>query len=296
MIHFGRSLILFSVSFLLTQCDSQSGATIGNFAKIANLPLYYSVAGDGFGEGAIYKISSLGRGEMSTSELVASGLDFPSGIAMDSSGLLYVAEKLPSPDGKVKVIDPATGTVEVLLSELHNPVSVGVDSFNRLYVVQSDSKFIQKQNAKGEMEDFNTDEIDLPRDIFIGILDEVYVTGLTDGVIAKISQDGQREVVTQDLVNPFGIALNLSNEMYTIVNNSGAEDGQLLKIGEGGDTVVVVDSLINPIALAHNNANGFFIIEGDPANRIINYSEKTGQLTVIIETDVNPFGLVMSPF
>jgi hypothetical protein len=71
-------------------------------------------------------------------------------------------------------------------------------------------------------------------------------------------------------------------------------EAAVAKVNEDS-TETVVDELVNPIAMAYNNAHGFFIIEGSPANRVVSYSLKTGNKTIVAETGPNPYAIVMSP-
>jgi len=77
---------------------------------------------------------SLVRVDPSTgsSRVVLSGLEYPNGLAVDNSGMAYVAEQI---SGKVRRVDPDTGEYEVVATGLYNPNGVALSpDQNTLYV------------------------------------------------------------------------------------------------------------------------------------------------------------------
>ncbi len=280
-----------------TACGEGSGSSVGKFTRDANFPLYFSISGTRLGDGSVYKIAALERGALATPELVVSGLDFPTGIAMDGAGRLYIAEKLPEPDGKVKVVEPGATTATVLVTGLHNPVAVAVDSFDRLYVTANDLDRILKTDAAGDVVPFVDTGLSSPRDLYVDPHDNVYVSEVGEGVVAKISPKGERTVVASGLANPFGLTADLAGDLYVVVNRTGGNDGELVHIpAAGGTPKTLASGLANPVAVAFDNAHGLFFIEGGPANRIVNYSLKSGELTVVGETPANPYAIMLTPF
>jgi hypothetical protein len=89
-------------ALLVSTCkESELGSTIGAFGREARFPLYFTVAGLNAAEGEIYRINSIESGKKVEPELIASGLNFPTGIAVDATGTIYFTEALPTPDGRV---------------------------------------------------------------------------------------------------------------------------------------------------------------------------------------------------
>src|SRR5688572_30747808 len=174
---------------LICNCKG-SGAQPGNFAHEAKLPLYFTITGSGMGEGAVYMINQLERGTLSTPELVVGGLDFPGGMTVDGTGAIYVAEKLPAPDGKIKRITGGGAEVEVMFDGLHNPGSLAVDTFQHLYISEGDLNRISKTDAADKLISFKSEELNFPRDLAFDFNDRLFLTELDGGIVSRISPDG----------------------------------------------------------------------------------------------------------
>lgn len=72
-------------------------------------------------------------------------LTWPSGLAVDSAGNVYIADTL---DNSIKKWDPSTLELSTLISgDLNNPYGVAVDAAGNVYIADTDNNAIKKWNA-----------------------------------------------------------------------------------------------------------------------------------------------------
>lgn len=283
--------------------DTPTGSTLGQFGREARFPMYYTVAGSQLGEGAIYKINEVKPGSPVEPELVLDGLDFPTGIAVDAAGVVYFAETLAKPDGRVRMVKPGEKAATDFLTDLDFPLGIGIDTFEHLYVLEAATKKVLKADFKGTVAPFvevdaenpTDNDIGNPRAVTIDREDNLFLVELATNVLSRINPDKTRTVLSPAVTAPAGSAVNHLGDVYLLVANTGAGDGQVLLVKDSATTEVAT-GLINPLAIAVEATGSLYVAEGDPANRIIRISATTGAKSLIAATGVNPYGIAFTPY
>lgn len=276
--------------------EAETGSTLGRFGREARFPMYFTVAGIAAGEGGVYRIDGVEAGVPIVAQPVLTGLDFPTGIAVDASGAVFFAETLGAPAGRVRKI-PAGATAAVdFITGLDFPTGVGVDTFDQVYVLEAGTKKVLRADQDGTSKVLIERDIGNPRAVTIDASDNLFLVELSPNVLSKVLPSGARTVLSPDVVAPSGAALGPTGDTFLLVGNTGASDGQLLRIEAGKEPVEVAKGFINPLAVAAESFGSLYVAEGDPANRILRVSAETGAKTLIVTTGANPYGIAFTPF
>ena len=163
----------------------------------------------------------------------------PSGVAVDHSGNVYVAEfasdtiRKISPEGTVSLLaglpgypdwKDATGDH----ARFRNPWSVAVDKSNNVYVADEDNYVIRKITPDGSVSTLAGKERERgfaegvgpaarfhsPHGITVDDSGQVYVTDRGNQAVRKISPSGKVTTIERELSNPEGIAVDRFGAVY----------------------------------------------------------------------------------
>lgn len=164
----------------------------------------------------------------------------PYGIALDSTGNLFIADKS---NGKVRKVtlpgDAASSLTSTFATGLNQPVGVVFDGANNLYVLtQADGK-IRKYNSFGNLIATNVAGLTNATAITIDGSANLYVTqliGTTNGVVKKITPAGVVTVVATNLNQPKGLVM-LDNGLIA-VSDTGNHAVRLVNPANGVKTLL----------------------------------------------------------
>jgi len=151
----------------------------------------------------------------------------PRGVAVDSSGNVYVAD---TGYGRIRIIKPG-GAVDTLAGQFNGPSGVAVDSFGNVYVVDTGYGRIRiikpagvvstlagstagYKDATGEAAQFNG-----PSGVAVDSFGNVYVADTGKDRIRRITPGGVVITIAGDdtvarFNNPYGVAVDLDNNVY----------------------------------------------------------------------------------
>ncbi|MGH2874246.1 MAG: hypothetical protein ACRDL5_17525, partial [Solirubrobacteraceae bacterium] len=183
-----------------------------------------------------------------------SDLDTPDGVAVDSSGNLYIADtdndviEKVTPSGNLSIIagmqgqrgfpipGPATS------SDLYGPHAVAVDGSGNLYIADTDNDVIEKVTPSGTLSIIagtgqagtpiqgpaTGSAFNNPEGLAVSSSGNVYVSDTGNSAVEEITQAGQLSIVAgkpfepapiggnvlSDLSNPEGVAIDGSGDLY----------------------------------------------------------------------------------
>jgi DNA-binding beta-propeller fold protein YncE len=164
---------------------------------------------DGFSGGLTLQMNYVTQAPTGTPTITtfATGFSSPSGVAVDSSGNVYVGDQ---GNNLVSKITPG-GSVSTLATGLNNPRGVAVDSSGNVYVADQNNNRIAKITPGGSVSNFATG-ITAPIGVTVDSSGNVYVAANSN--VYKITSGGSVSTLASGLTNPFGVAVDSLGNVY----------------------------------------------------------------------------------
>jgi trimeric autotransporter adhesin len=238
---------------------------------------------------------------------VSATLSGPTGIAVDGSGNLYIAD---SGNNSVRKIDP-TGTISTVIADMNRPQDVAVDVKGNLYIADWDRHRIIRVDVAGNTttvtgEDDPQFHVDF---MAVDAAGNLYITG--DGYVKKVDTDGKittiagagREAgggfsgdggsaLSATFFEVAGIALDASGNVYIAdagnnrvrkIDSSGiittlAGNGGGGFSGEGFPSISA--AMLNPTYLTVDGTGAVYVSEGNfdvKGGRVIRIQKETSE-------------------
>lgn len=238
---------------------------------------------------------------------------YPTGMAVDSSGNMYIAD---SGNHKIKKID-TSGFVTTfagtgisgftngsnLSASFWNPTNIAIGSSNTLYVADSLNNAIRKisngtvttfagNGSIGSNNGTGTDAtFNFPFDVTADLSDNLYIADTSNdcirfstssGVVTRYAgqypgfRDGDRLAPTGALFNkPTSVAINLSTgDLYVTDTTNNA-----IRVVSGNNVSTVLTNYYIPVGGSFDSENNYYFSE-QGSNRIIKYSLSNNQNTI----------------
>ena len=132
---------------------------------------------------------------------VEASFSFPSGVGIDSSGNVFVADSHDNAIYKITptgVVTTLAGTVETwgnldglgAAARFHEPVGIATDRAGNVYVADSLNSTVREITPAGVVTTLSDDLGTLPGGVAIDSVGNVYVAGIPDNTIRKITPTG----------------------------------------------------------------------------------------------------------
>ncbi|MBI2948503.1 MAG: chitobiase/beta-hexosaminidase C-terminal domain-containing protein [Verrucomicrobia bacterium] len=142
-------------------------------------------------------------GYVDGNSLQASQFSFPSGVAVDASGNLLIADR---DNGAVRKLDLAANRASTILSALNQPVALAFDTTNNLYVLTQGDGLIRRLDRFGNVT-LGKVRLTNPTALSIDRNNLLYVTE-AGGAVAQIDPATEtRRTIRDGLHRPGGIAV-----------------------------------------------------------------------------------------
>jgi|GEM_PF-6775484 len=222
---------------------------------------------------------------------VASGFNSPFGIAVDSSGNIYIAD---SGDHAVKMIDAVSHGVSTVRSDFKQPVGVAVDNNGNIYIADQDANCITKMDASGNN----------IASLAQGMWDPIAVAVSGDGRYVCTINGSTRGLIREDtiagtgaglgaFVNPMGLAVDNSGIIYL----SETDANRVIKYTPAGSNTTagsqttVMEGVNRPIGITlDSNGSIIVAVSGENAIRVKDTNNRT---TVLGYGLNNPCGVAV---
>jgi len=145
---------------------------------------------------------------------IATGFNTPSGIAIDASGVLYVADTANNAIRRVAL----DGAVTTLAQGFNGPIGVAVDPAGRVIVADTYNDRIRAIQADGTVVDITQEDFDTPCGVAVDATGNIYIAETGAGAVRMISTTGVVSTVeplpAEGLFRPIGIAIGAAGALY----------------------------------------------------------------------------------
>jgi sugar lactone lactonase YvrE len=206
-----------------------------------------------------------------------SGLDEPSGVAVDNSGAVYVTDPL---NHRVLKLEAGASTQTVLpFTDLQRPRGVAVDSRGAVYVADTDRNQVLKLEA-GSSTQTVLPFTDLfgPRGVAVGSGGAVYVADTNHRRVLRLEAGAstQTPVLFTDLVEPVGLAVDSGGAVY--VTDIGGSNERVLKLEAGASTQTVLPftDLFDPVGVAVDRSGAVYVVNQEHRPRVLKLAADSG--------------------
>jgi len=123
---------------------------------------------------------------------------------------------------------------------------------------ESSKRFITIVRANGV-----TKQIPLPPEVNaygIALRDDHLYMASADGLILRVTSQGESSIFISGLENPAGLAFDRKNNLFVAENTA---EGRILKITPTGEKLVITERLAYPTSLAFDSAGNLYVAEQD---------------------------------
>ena len=214
------------------------------------------------------------------------GLNWPWGMAVDSSGTLYVTEAAGSGKGRVLKLAGGSAIPTVLLTDLTYPYGVAVDSTGTLYIGDSDRVLkLAAGSATPEVLPFNDPG---PEGVAVDSTGAVYVADPRNKRVLKLAAGSSTQEVLPftDVTYPYGVAVDTASNLYVADYAKG--NARVLKLAAGSSTPIVLPftGLDSALGVAVDHTGAVYVTDTN-TNRVLKLAAGSSTQTVLPFTGLN---------
>jgi len=181
--------------------------------------------------------------------LTITGLNNPTGVAVDSVGNIYVANYLANQ--VLKYNSSGGSPILTITSGLNLPQGVALDSLGNIYVANVGDNNVIKYNTLGGLIGIIISGLRAPRGIALDSVGNIYVANYDANQVLKYNSSGGSPILTIAAGGPQGVALDSLGNIYvansftnTVTKHNSSGGSPVLTIPQVDNTTgVAVDSL-----------------------------------------------------
>ncbi len=179
---------------------------------------------------------------------LGSSFNGPCGVAVDSSGDIYVAD---SNNYAIKRMDAGGNNITTLGSGFTYPLGIAVDSSRNIYVGEPVNNAIKRMDASGNNITTLGSGFDHPESIAVDSSGNIYVADVYNNVIKRMDANGNNITeLGSGFFMPFGVAVDNSGNIYVadtynnVIKRMDASGNNITTLGSGFNSPwgVAVDS------------------------------------------------------
>jgi len=228
-----------------------------------------------------------------------SALDQPDGVAVDSSGNVYIAD---FGDGTINEWTVANSNVTTLVSsQLNQPEGVAVDARGNLYIADSDDNTIKEWvTSTATLSPLVSSGLTYPAGITVDGADHVYIADYGNNAIKEWTaiSNAMTTLVSVGLSSPIGVAVDGAGNVY--IGDSGNHAVKKWTAANDSVTTLVSSGLSQPFGVAVDGTGNIYIADAnnqavkelpyafvDPTHRLETMAAGSDALPTVLPTMEN---------
>ena len=184
---------------------------------------------------------------------IGSGLNEPTGVAVDGTGDVFIAD---SGNGRVVEV-PSGGTQTTVASGLMRPESVVLNTAGNLVIADMLANELFQVTSSGTQ--MLNDVVDGPSGLAVDSLGDLFVAEPLDNTVLEITPTGVQKTIGTGLHLPQDVAVNSAGDVFI----SEPFDHEVLEVTPSGTQSTVGTNLAGPAGLAVDAAGDLFIADAD---------------------------------
>jgi streptogramin lyase len=218
---------------------------------------------------------------------LGSGFNGPCGVAVDSSGNVYVAD---SDNYAIKRMDANGNNITTLGSGFIYPQGIAVDSSGNIYVADVYNDVIRRMDANGNNITTLGSGFDHPQGIAVDSSGNIYVADVYNYAIKRMDANGNNITeLGSGFLMPFGVAVDSSGNIYVadtyhnVIKRMDASGNNITELGS--------DFLI-PYGVAVDSSGNIYVADTD--NNAIKRMDASGNNITTLGSGFNePCGVAV---
>ncbi len=235
-----------------TSIGLRQGAVI--FSSASGVVGSVTVTGQGSGPGLVV--------DPGTQITLGSGWAMPDGVAVASSGAVFVADKSAN---TVSYLPEGSSTATVIATGLSSPSGVAVDGSGNIYVANTganDVVYVPFTNGTYGAATTAVSGLTSPTAVAVGPNGSLYVANTGAGTVLHVPNQGgtlnvlDKSTVGSGFKSPDGIALDASGNVYV----SDASAGTITQVGVS-TSAAIVTGLTSPGAIGIDDSGTLYVIQ-----------------------------------
>ncbi len=193
------------------------------------------------------------------------GLNFrlsPGGVAVDSSGTVYVTNQ--GMYGRVVSLAAGSSTPTVKpFNGLYEPQGLAVDSVGKIYVTDFNNRVVVLAAGSNNQSELPFNGLNYPEGLAVDAQGNVYVADRGNNRVVKLAagSNAQSDLAFNGLKNPDGVAVDNDGNVYV----TDTDNNRVLKLeaGTNNQTVLPFTGLTAPWGIAVDTAGNVYVTEHD---------------------------------
>jgi len=189
---------------------------------------------------------------------IGSGFSGPSGVAVDSSGHVFVAD---TDHNRVVKMDADGSNLTTIATGFSRPAGVAVDSSGHVFVADTLHSLVVKMDSDGSNQTVIGSGFRYPAGVAVDSSGTVFVSDSGNNRVVKMDADGSnRTVIGSGFNYPAGVAVDSSGTVF--VSDSG-NDRVVKMNSDGSNLITIASGLQYPYGLTVDSSVHVFVAESN---------------------------------
>jgi len=222
---------------------------------------------------------------VSDQTVIGSGFDTPSGVAVGSSGHVFVAD---TGNSRVVKMDVDGSNRTVIGSGFSYPYGVAADSSGHVFVADTYNNRVVKMDADGSNQTVIGSGFGSPFGVAVDSSGHVFVADTDNSRVVKMDADGSNQTtVSSGFAGPYGVAVDSSGHVF--VADTG--NSRVVKMDvDGSNQTVIGSGFAGPYGVAVDSSGHVFVADTDNS-RVVKMDADGSNQTAFESGFFYPYGV-----